>query len=395
MNKEQKPTAPIVTPDFDGAPCHVCGADGVHLCEQSGVQPSAPQVLTESAWLVESKGSDGFPRYRSMSDADGIYWTPDHMEAIRFARRVDAERFCEGDPETVGVTQHVWQGDPALSRVPAEQPAQGTVTEEEAANLQGLLLREFECYRPTHPAGLCVWAYNALLDNSPHRVGKPAQGTQGVPDSRPIHDQQADEPQVDERCRYFWRTGWNAYRSAMLAAAPKPPAEQPKIDAHELVGLKPMTGERAAYFMHRFKREEKLLGPNEQAAVDYVIAMLEQPSAPSLPPIESEQEMNRFYIPVHPDWEVQTKGNGSTFRIANTKTGDRLIVTDEKLHGPLEQIARDVHAYACAPQQDAQAIRGCYIDSQNGVALCKPGQEKGERLYRIVSQPTPDKEQPN
>lgn len=41
----------------------------------------------------------------------------------------------------------------------------------------------------------------------------------------------------------------------------------------------PMTTDRAAYFMRRFKKEEKLLGPNEQAAVDYVIAMLEQPQA--------------------------------------------------------------------------------------------------------------------
>ncbi|WP_204273149.1 hypothetical protein, partial [Stenotrophomonas maltophilia] len=32
-----------------------------------------------------------------------------------------------------------------------------------------------------------------------------------------------------------------------------------------------MSSERAAYFMRRFKSEEKLLGPNEQAAVDYVL----------------------------------------------------------------------------------------------------------------------------
>lgn len=42
--------------------------------------------------------------------------------------------------------------------------------------------------------------------------------------------------------------------------------------------VKEMTPERAAYFMRRFKREEKLLGPNEQAAIDYIIALLEQPS---------------------------------------------------------------------------------------------------------------------
>lgn len=38
---------------------------------------------------------------------------------------------------------------------------------------------------------------------------------------------------------------------------------------------KPMTAHRAVYFMERFKREEKLLGPNEQAAIDYVIALLQ------------------------------------------------------------------------------------------------------------------------
>lgn len=36
-----------------------------------------------------------------------------------------------------------------------------------------------------------------------------------------------------------------------------------------------MTAHRAAFFMERFKREEKLLGPNEKAAVDFVIAMLD------------------------------------------------------------------------------------------------------------------------
>lgn len=38
----------------------------------------------------------------------------------------------------------------------------------------------------------------------------------------------------------------------------------------------PMTAKRAAYFMERFKKEEKLLGPNEQAAVDFVLEMLAQ-----------------------------------------------------------------------------------------------------------------------
>lgn len=50
-----------------------------------------------------------------------------------------------------------------------------------------------------------------------------------------------------------------------------------------------MTAQRAAYFMERFKREEKLLGPNEQAAVDFVLAMLNtvQPAKPQ--PLSDEQ----------------------------------------------------------------------------------------------------------
>lgn len=37
---------------------------------------------------------------------------------------------------------------------------------------------------------------------------------------------------------------------------------------------KGMTSEKAAHFMRRFKSEEKLLGPNEQNAIDYVLVML-------------------------------------------------------------------------------------------------------------------------
>jgi hypothetical protein len=49
---------------------------------------------------------------------------------------------------------------------------------------------------------------------------------------------------------------------------------QAKEPDHEPVA-KAMTAHRAAYFMERFKHEEKMLGPNEQAALDFVISMLE------------------------------------------------------------------------------------------------------------------------
>ncbi|HCL3643162.1 TPA: hypothetical protein N2B14_001903, partial [Pseudomonas aeruginosa] len=50
-----------------------------------------------------------------------------------------------------------------------------------------------------------------------------------------------------------------------LAQAEQAEAERPE-----------MSSERAAYFMRRFKAEEKMLGPNEQAAVDYVLSLIAQ-----------------------------------------------------------------------------------------------------------------------
>jgi len=53
----------------------------------------------------------------------------------------------------------------------------------------------------------------------------------------------------------------------------------PAVAVSEPVAQSTMTAHRAQYFMERFKREEKLLGPNEQAALDFVIAMLATPPA--------------------------------------------------------------------------------------------------------------------
>ncbi|MDP5916611.1 hypothetical protein P3863_05925 [Pseudomonas aeruginosa] len=56
-----------------------------------------------------------------------------------------------------------------------------------------------------------------------------------------------------------------AQRLYEFESTPEQEAERPE-----------MSPERAAYFMRRFKSEEKLLGPNEQAAVDYVLSLLAQ-----------------------------------------------------------------------------------------------------------------------
>jgi len=65
--------------------------------------------------------------------------------------------------------------------------------------------------------------------------------------------------------------------------------------------------------------------------------------------IYHDEDMQRFYIPVHPNWEVQTQGKGSSFRIANCETGDRWLVTDKHLHIMLEEMARDINEAAFAP----------------------------------------------
>ncbi|WP_079864643.1 LysM peptidoglycan-binding domain-containing protein [Pseudomonas aeruginosa] len=79
------------------------------------------------------------------------------------------------------------------------------------------------------------------------------------------------------------------------AAQPSPAqAEQAEAERPE------MSPERAAYFMRRFKSEEKLLGPNEQAAVDYVLSLLAQhESIVGALRAELESERNRVNIYVN------------------------------------------------------------------------------------------------
>lgn len=55
-----------------------------------------------------------------------------------------------------------------------------------------------------------------------------------------------------------------------------------------------MDAKKAAYFMDRFKREEKLRGPNEQAAVDFVIAMLTAAPTPTTVPDDVVRDAERY-----------------------------------------------------------------------------------------------------
>jgi hypothetical protein len=64
----------------------------------------------------------------------------------------------------------------------------------------------------------------------------------------------------------------------------------------------------------------------------------------TLPKIDFDAGMNSTYIPLPNNWEIQTKGKGSSFRIAKTDGSKlRYIVTDERLHPVLEDIAKSCH----------------------------------------------------
>lgn len=59
---------------------------------------------------------------------------------------------------------------------------------------------------------------------------------------------------------------WYAAAKELLASTPAPAQQEPGT---------PMDAHRAAYFMRRFLHDEKMLGPNEQAALQFTIAALE------------------------------------------------------------------------------------------------------------------------
>ena len=54
--------------------------------------------MSKHGWLIENGKQGDELRYRTMEQAM-IVWTADHMKAIRFCRRQDAEMFAEGDED--------------------------------------------------------------------------------------------------------------------------------------------------------------------------------------------------------------------------------------------------------------------------------------------------------
>lgn len=58
--------------------------------------------MAEKGWLVEDRSQT---RYRTMDQTE-IYWTQNVHDAIRFARRADAEMFASGDEDAWHIVEH-------------------------------------------------------------------------------------------------------------------------------------------------------------------------------------------------------------------------------------------------------------------------------------------------
>ena len=82
-----------------------------------------------------------------------------------------------------------------------------------------------------------------------------------------------------------------------------------------------------------------------KAMFEYVIGQFIATIQP-LAQIDHDADMDRYYIPMPAGWEMQTKGKGSSFRLCNTKTHERVHILDERLQPVLEQMAREIHANA-------------------------------------------------
>lgn len=69
--------------------------------------------------------------------------------------------------------------------------------------------------------------------------------------------------------------------------------------------------------------------------------------SPKLPPIETDPSMpSRQYIPLPGGWEIQTKGTGSSYRLLDTKSGERYSILGaepEFIRDFITRMALEIH----------------------------------------------------
>lgn len=65
-------------------------------------------MATRYAWLIETEKEGGL-KYRDMDCFGQIIWTSDPYKAMNFSRRMDAEKFAEGDEGDVRIVEHAFE----------------------------------------------------------------------------------------------------------------------------------------------------------------------------------------------------------------------------------------------------------------------------------------------
>lgn len=68
-----------------------------------------PEWTREVGWVVENGEQGEKLRYRTMEQGMAT-WTADHLKALRFARRADAEMFSQEDEDAWRIAEHIWSG---------------------------------------------------------------------------------------------------------------------------------------------------------------------------------------------------------------------------------------------------------------------------------------------
>lgn len=76
---------------------------------QEGLRTAKFAQPMETGWLIENGKFGDELRYRTIDQGLPV-WTADHMKAIRFARRADAELFAAEDDDAWRIAEHVWYG---------------------------------------------------------------------------------------------------------------------------------------------------------------------------------------------------------------------------------------------------------------------------------------------
>jgi hypothetical protein len=87
-------------------------------------------VVPETGWLIEDQNE---PKWLTLKPAEALWtmvFTPDSLEAVRFARRSDAEDYVSAhlDDAPVRITEHSWSDPRAAHQAPVS-PAEQVETD--------------------------------------------------------------------------------------------------------------------------------------------------------------------------------------------------------------------------------------------------------------------------